>query len=54
MQGKYGSENKQPLSELLTVVLITHNRPAFFASSAAVLQQPALQGFGVGLFSRAP
>ncbi|WP_395599209.1 TIGR00180 family glycosyltransferase [Pseudomonas sp. A1437] len=29
MQGKYGSENKQPLSELLTVVLITHNRPAF-------------------------
>ncbi|MBP5956842.1 TIGR00180 family glycosyltransferase [Pseudomonas anatoliensis] len=29
MQGKYGSENKLPLSELLTVVLITHNRPAF-------------------------
>ena len=29
MQGKYGSENTLPLSELLTVVLITHNRPAF-------------------------
>lgn len=29
MQGKYGIENKLPLSELLTVVLITHNRPAF-------------------------
>lgn len=29
MQGKYGSENRLPLSELLTVVLITHNRPAF-------------------------
>jgi glycosyltransferase domain-containing protein len=29
MQGKYGSEHALPLSELLTVVLITHNRPAF-------------------------
>ncbi|WP_338525732.1 TIGR00180 family glycosyltransferase [Pseudomonas batumici] len=29
MQGKYGSEHGLPLSELLTVVLITHNRPAF-------------------------
>jgi len=29
MQGKYGSEHAQPLNELLTVVLITHNRPAF-------------------------
>lgn len=28
MQGNYGSEHT-PLSELLTVVLITHNRPAF-------------------------
>ena len=29
MQGKYGSENALPLNELLTVVLISHNRPAF-------------------------
>lgn len=29
MQGKYGSEHALPLSELLTVVVITHNRPAF-------------------------
>ncbi|WP_248802279.1 TIGR00180 family glycosyltransferase [Pseudomonas sp. MWU13-2100] len=29
MQGKYGSEHGLPLSELLTLVLITHNRPAF-------------------------
>ena len=29
MQGKYGSEHASPLNELLTVVLITHNRPAF-------------------------
>lgn len=29
MQGKYSSELTLPLSELLTVVLITHNRPAF-------------------------
>ncbi|MFW0758851.1 TIGR00180 family glycosyltransferase [Pseudomonas sp. H11T01] len=29
MQGKYGSEHGLPLNELLTVVLITHNRPAF-------------------------
>ena len=29
MQGKYGSESGLPLNELLTVVLITHNRPAF-------------------------
>ncbi|MFJ2287475.1 TIGR00180 family glycosyltransferase [Pseudomonas iridis] len=29
MQGKYSSEPALPLNELLTVVLITHNRPAF-------------------------
>jgi glycosyltransferase domain-containing protein len=29
MQGKYSSELALPLNELLTVVLITHNRPAF-------------------------
>lgn len=29
MQGKYSSELTLPLDELLTVVLITHNRPAF-------------------------
>lgn len=29
MQGIYGSENTLPLSELFTLVLITHNRPAF-------------------------
>ncbi|MBK5355250.1 TIGR00180 family glycosyltransferase [Pseudomonas sp. TH41] len=29
MQGKYGSESGLPLNELLTVVLVTHNRPAF-------------------------
>jgi glycosyltransferase domain-containing protein len=29
MQGKYSSEHTLPLNELLTVVLITHNRPAF-------------------------
>jgi len=29
MQGKYSSELTLPLNELLTVVLITHNRPAF-------------------------
>jgi len=29
MQGKYSSEQALPLNELLTVVLITHNRPAF-------------------------
>jgi len=29
MQGNYGSENMSPLSELFTLVLITHNRPAF-------------------------
>ncbi|MDB6145325.1 MAG: glycosyl transferase family protein, partial [Pseudomonas sp.] len=29
MQGKYGSEHAVTLGELLTVVLITHNRPAF-------------------------
>lgn len=29
MQGKYGSEHAIPMNELLTVVLITHNRPAF-------------------------
>lgn len=29
MQGKYGSEHALPLSEQLTVVVITHNRPAF-------------------------
>jgi glycosyltransferase domain-containing protein len=29
MQGKYSSELALPLDELLTVVLITHNRPAF-------------------------
>lgn len=29
MQGNYGSEHALPLSELLTVVLITHNRPDF-------------------------
>ncbi len=29
MQGKYGSEHALPLNELLTVVLISHNRPAF-------------------------
>ncbi|WP_460098068.1 TIGR00180 family glycosyltransferase [Pseudomonas sp. H3_C08] len=29
MQGKYSSELALPLEELLTVVLITHNRPAF-------------------------
>jgi len=29
MQGKFGSELTLPLNELLTVVLITHNRPAF-------------------------
>jgi len=29
MQGKCGSESGLPLNELLTVVLITHNRPAF-------------------------
>ncbi|MBV6823728.1 TIGR00180 family glycosyltransferase [Pseudomonas sp. PD9R] len=29
MQGKYGSEHALPLNEQLTVVLITHNRPAF-------------------------
>lgn len=29
MQGKYVTENGLPLNELLTVVLITHNRPAF-------------------------
>ncbi|VVN09751.1 hypothetical protein PS662_03788 [Pseudomonas fluorescens] len=29
MQGIYGSENTQSLGELFTLVLITHNRPAF-------------------------
>ena len=29
MQGIYGSENTLPLSELFTLVLISHNRPAF-------------------------
>ncbi|WP_447784177.1 glycosyltransferase family 2 protein [Pseudomonas germanica] len=29
MQGKYSSELTLPLNDLLTVVLITHNRPAF-------------------------
>ncbi|MGF6109798.1 TIGR00180 family glycosyltransferase [Pseudomonas frederiksbergensis] len=29
MQGEYSSEHTLPLNELLTVVLITHNRPAF-------------------------
>ena len=29
MQGKYSSEQALPLNELLTVVLFTHNRPAF-------------------------
>ncbi|EJM10837.1 putative glycosyltransferase [Pseudomonas sp. GM21] len=29
MQGKYGTESGLPLNELLTVVLVTHNRPAF-------------------------
>jgi glycosyltransferase domain-containing protein len=29
MQGKYGSEHALPLSEQLTVLVITHNRPAF-------------------------
>ncbi|MGE1177252.1 glycosyltransferase family 2 protein [Pseudomonas sp. BW7P1] len=29
MQGKYGSEQAPVLNELLTVVLFTHNRPAF-------------------------
>jgi glycosyltransferase domain-containing protein len=29
MQGIYGSENTLPLSELFTLVLLTHNRPAF-------------------------
>lgn len=29
MQGKYSTELALPLEELLTVVLITHNRPAF-------------------------
>ncbi|WP_415765191.1 glycosyltransferase family 2 protein [Pseudomonas sp. ZB1P45] len=29
MQGIYGSENTSSLSELFTLVLITHNRPAF-------------------------
>src|SRR5437868_14967163 len=29
MQGKYGSEHALPLNEQLTVVVITHNRPAF-------------------------
>ncbi len=29
MQGIYGSENMAPLSELFTVVLLTHNRPAY-------------------------
>ena len=29
MQGKYSTEMALPLEELLTVVLITHNRPAF-------------------------
>lgn len=29
MQGKYSSESGLPLNELLTVVLVTHNRPAF-------------------------
>lgn len=29
MQGNYGSENTLPLSELFTLVLFTHNRPAF-------------------------
>lgn len=29
MQGKKGSEHALPMNELLTVVLITHNRPAF-------------------------
>ncbi|KIH85928.1 TIGR00180 family glycosyltransferase [Pseudomonas batumici] len=34
MQGKYVSEQGLPLSELLTVVLITHNRPAFARRAA--------------------
>ena len=29
MQGIYGSENTTPLSELFTLVLLTHNRPAY-------------------------
>ncbi|AMB85332.1 glycosyl transferase family 2 [Pseudomonas agarici] len=29
MQGNFGSEHALPLNELLTVLLITHNRPAF-------------------------
>lgn len=29
MQGIYGTENTPPLSELFTLVLFTHNRPAF-------------------------
>ncbi|MVV51320.1 TIGR00180 family glycosyltransferase [Pseudomonas sp. PB120] len=29
MQGNYGSESGLPLNELLTVVMVTHNRPAF-------------------------
>lgn len=34
MQGKYGSEHALPLNELLTVVLISHNRAAFLRRAA--------------------
>ncbi|MCD5992984.1 TIGR00180 family glycosyltransferase [Pseudomonas sp. CDFA 602] len=39
MQGKHGSENVLPLNELLTVVLISHNKPAFLRRAVRFYSQ---------------